>query len=67
MRLDLNEAHLMAAARSGVAIAINTDAHSIDGLQVIRFGITQARRALLKPAQVINTWPLKQLLDSTNR
>ncbi len=62
MRLDLNEAHLMAAARAGVPIAINTDAHSIEGLQTIRFGIIQARRALLTPEQVVNTWPLQKLL-----
>ena len=67
MRLDLNEANLMAAASAGVPIAINTDAHSIDGLDVMHYGITQARRALIEKDQVINTWPLEKLFDFVAR
>ena len=63
MRLDLNEEHLMAAVRAGVPIAINTDAHSVDGLGVMRFGVMQARRALIEKEQVLNTWPLEKLLQ----
>lgn len=66
-RLDLNEEHLMAAARAGVPIAINTDAHSVEGLAIMRFGITQARRALLERDEVINTWPLEKLLSFVQR
>ncbi|MEO8271759.1 MAG: DNA polymerase/3'-5' exonuclease PolX, partial [Aureliella sp.] len=67
MRLDLNEEHLMAAVRAGVPIAIDTDAHSIDGLHVLRFGVMQARRALLEKDQVLNTWPLEMLQQFTKR
>ncbi|MCA9157340.1 MAG: DNA polymerase/3'-5' exonuclease PolX [Planctomycetales bacterium] len=67
MRLDLNEEHLMAAVRAGVPIAINTDAHSIDGLQVMRFGVMQARRALIEKDQVLNTWPLETFLQFLER
>lgn len=67
MRLDLNEEHLMAAARAGVPIAINTDAHSVDGLAIMRFGIVQARRALLECDEVLNTWPLEKLLSFVQR
>ena len=67
MRLDLNEEHLMAAVRAGVPIAINTDAHSTDGLQVMRFGVMQARRALIEKDQVLNTWPLIKLLQFLKR
>lgn len=63
MRLDLCELHLIAAAGAGVPICINTDAHSIDGLDVIRFGITQARRAGLLREQVLNTWSLEKFLE----
>lgn len=66
-RLDLNEEHLMAAARAGVPIAINTDAHSVDGLDIMRFGIVQARRALLERDEVVNTWPLEKLLSFVQR
>ncbi|MCA9134612.1 MAG: DNA polymerase/3'-5' exonuclease PolX, partial [Planctomycetales bacterium] len=67
MRLDLSESHLILAARSGVPIAIDSDAHSIEGLDVIRYGVLQARRALLHKEQVLNTWPLEKLLRFVTR
>ena len=67
LRLDLSEPNLMAAAGAGVPIAIDTDAHSIDGLEVMHYGVTQARRALIEKDQVINTWPLKKFLDFVRR
>ncbi|WP_404305083.1 DNA polymerase/3'-5' exonuclease PolX [Neorhodopirellula lusitana] len=54
-RLDLNDVHLAAAKRLGIPIVINTDAHSIYGLEVMRFGIKQARRGGLTAADVANT------------
>ncbi len=66
-RLDLSEANLMAAAGYGIPIVIDTDAHSIEGLDVMRFGITQARRAGLTKQQVVNTWPLDKLLEWVRR
>lgn len=65
-RLDLNDNHLMAAKRLGIPIVISTDAHSIDGLDVMRFGIKQARRGSLTRQDVANTlqWPeMKKLLN----
>jgi DNA polymerase (family 10) len=67
MRLDLNEMNLMAAVSAGVPIAIDTDAHSIDGLDVMHYGVTQARRALIEKDQVINTWSLEKLFDFVAR
>ncbi len=64
-RLDLNDNHLAAAKRLGIPIVISTDAHSIDGLDVMRFGIKQARRGSLTRQDVANTraWPaMKKLL-----
>ena len=63
MRLDLSEVNLMAACAAGIPIAINTDAHSIDGLDAMHYGVLQARRAGIEKGQVINTWPLSRLLS----
>ena len=60
-RLDLNDVHLAAAKRLAIPIVINTDAHSIDGLDVMRCGIIQARRGGLGPEDVANTLPWKKL------
>ena len=55
MRLDLNDIHCAAAKRHGVPIVISTDAHSTAGLDVMRYGILQARRGGLTAADVANT------------
>lgn len=54
-RLDLHDVHCAAAKSHGIPIVINTDAHSIDGLDCMRYGILQARRAGLTRDDVANT------------
>jgi DNA polymerase (family X) len=54
-RLDLNDIYCAAARQHGIPIVINTDAHSPDGLDVLRYGILQARRAGLTKDDVANT------------
>jgi DNA polymerase (family 10) len=60
-RRDLNEIHARAAAEAGVLIVIDSDAHSVRNLGLMRFGIATARRAWLTPAQVANTRPWAEL------
>ncbi|MGE0575207.1 DNA polymerase/3'-5' exonuclease PolX [Reyranella sp.] len=60
-RLDINDSQAHAAREAGVKVAISTDAHSINALKCMRFGIDQARRGWLGPADVINTRPLDEL------
>ena len=54
-RADLNDLNLRKAKALGCRISVNTDAHSIEDLDKMRFGITQLRRAWLSAADVINT------------
>ncbi len=61
-RLDLNDIHAAAAKRFGIPIVISTDAHSIDGLNVMQYGILQARRAGLTSGDVLNTLTAKAFL-----
>jgi DNA polymerase (family 10) len=60
-RLDLDDKHAAAAKRAGVKLVISTDAHSTGGLDVMRCGILQARRAGLRAADVANTRTLAGL------
>ncbi len=65
-RLDLSDMYCKLAKDMGVKIAISTDAHSTAELDFMRFGIGQARRGWLEPADVLNTqtWPqLRKLLQ----
>ena len=61
-RADLNDLHLRLAKQHGCKITVNTDAHSTDELNHIRYGITQLRRAWLTPADLINTQPTADAL-----
>jgi DNA polymerase (family X) len=58
-RLDLKDANLRAARDSGVKIIINTDSHATSHLQLIKYGVTTARRGWLEKKDVVNTLPLE--------
>lgn len=60
-RLDLNDVYCRMAKEMGVKVAISTDAHSIDDLDHMRFGVGQARRGWLEPDDVLNTRSWKEL------
>lgn len=66
-RLDLNEHYLRKAQALGISIVISTDAHSPVELDWMRFGVTIARRGWLEKPTVLNTRPLKALLDRLKR
>lgn len=61
-RLDLNDLHARRAKELGISVAINTDAHTIDQLEYMRFGVSVARRGWLTPRDVLNALPEKQLV-----
>lgn len=56
-RLDLDDIACAAAKRHGIPIVISSDAHSQHGMDVLRYGILQARRAGLTKDDVLNTQP----------
>jgi DNA polymerase (family 10) len=58
-RRDLNETNARHAAEAGVGIVIDSDAHGVETLANVRFGVATARRGWLTPAHVMNTrsWP----------
>ena len=62
-RLDLPADHIRAAGDAGVLFAIDSDAHSTGDLGNIPYGVGQAQRGWVEPAQVINAWPLPRLLE----
>ncbi len=60
-RLDLAEVYVRMAREMGIMVAISTDAHSVNELDFMRFGVYQARRAWLEPGDVLNTRSWKEL------
>lgn len=53
-RLDLSWRMIRFAIRKGVKIAINPDAHSLEGFSVVRYGITIGRKGWLRKEDVLN-------------
>jgi len=59
-RLDLDDVGLMAALTHGVRIVLGTDAHAVEELGFMEFGVYQGRRAGLEARNVANTRSLAQ-------
>ncbi len=53
-RLDPDWPVLKRASRRGIPVAVDPDAHDMDGFDDMRYGIAMARKAWLGPAQVLN-------------
>ena len=60
-RLDLNDIWSRMAKDLGVRLAINTDAHDVEQMKVMRYGINVARRAWLEKKDVLNAMSLQEL------
>jgi DNA polymerase (family 10) len=60
-RLDLYDTYCQVAKAQGVLVAINSDAHQVNALDHIGFGVGQARRGWLEKDDVLNTRSLTQL------
>jgi DNA polymerase (family X) len=60
-RLDLDWHHCKYAKKQGLRIAINPDAHHIDGLEDIRYGVNIARKGWLEAPDVINCMNLEEM------
>ena len=66
-RLDLDDVHCAAARTQGIPVVISTDAHSTSGLDTMRYGVLQARRAGLTRSDVANARPWRDLLKLLGR
>ena len=60
-RLDLYDTYCQVAKAQGVLVAINSDAHQVNALDHLGFGVGQARRGWLEKDDVLNTRSLTQL------
>ncbi len=60
-RLDLDSLNAREAKERGVMISLGTDAHGLNHLDFMRYGVATARRAWLESGDVVNTRSLKEL------
>jgi DNA polymerase (family 10) len=66
-RLDLRDVQARAALAAGCTLSIDSDAHSIEGLENVYFGIGTAQRAWAPPERVFNALPLQEMLNRLKR
>jgi DNA polymerase (family X) len=62
-RLDLEDVYSRRAAGMGIPLSLNTDAHRPEEMDLIHYGLSNARRGWITPEQVINAWQPQRLLD----
>jgi DNA polymerase (family X) len=67
MRLDLDWRYVKYAKEKGVRIFINPDAHHVDGLSDVQYGVGIARKGWLEAKDVVNTWPTRQVIHFLER
>ncbi|HTR98450.1 MAG TPA: PHP domain-containing protein, partial [Bacteroidota bacterium] len=63
-RLDLDWRLCPYAKEKGVTIAINPDAHTVEGLKDVRYGVGIARKGWLEKSNVLNARPLGGVLKA---
>jgi DNA polymerase (family 10) len=66
-RLDLRDVHARAALAAGCLLTIDSDAHAVDALANIEYGVGTAQRAWIPTDRVLNTLPLDALLARLKR
>ncbi len=63
-RLDLGDVNILRAKEAGVRMVINTDAHHADRLDMMKFGVAQARRGWAEKKDVVNAGSIEAFLRS---
>jgi DNA polymerase (family 10) len=66
-RLDLNDIRIKTAKDIGVKFAISTDAHSIEEMNFMKYGVWQARRGWIEKNDVVNTLGYIDFVEAIKR
>ncbi|OGY59708.1 MAG: DNA polymerase III [Candidatus Colwellbacteria bacterium RIFCSPLOWO2_01_FULL_48_10] len=60
-RSDLSDQNIRKCVDLGVKMSIDSDAHHMDHLSFIEYGISQARRGWATKRDIINAWPFEKM------
>jgi DNA polymerase (family 10) len=61
-RLDLEPRWARRASERGIRFVLSSDAHSVNGLRAYEYAVSMARRARLRPGEVLNTLPVDSFM-----
>jgi len=67
LHLDLDDIRARRAAESGVLLAVNSDAHTLQAMGNLKYGVGTARRAWLTREHVINARKTEELINWLKR
>lgn len=59
-RLDLDPINARKAAARGLKFVLSSDAHSVNGLGMVKYAVAMARRARIRRSQVLNALPVDE-------
>lgn len=62
-RLDMKAEYIRTCVKMGVKMCINSDAHAKQQIAFLEHGIAEARRGWAEKKDIINTYPLKKMLN----
>src|SRR3989344_3358808 len=62
-RLDLRDFYIRRAKAEGVKMIINTDSHHKDQMNLMEYGVSQARRGWAEKSDIVNTLSVEKLLE----
>jgi DNA polymerase (family 10) len=65
-RLDLEPRWIRAARERGIKFIVSTDAHSINGLENLSYGVSTARRGWLTRGEVLNTLDAESFIQAVH-
>ena len=60
MRLDLPDILVKDAVKEGIKLTLGTDAHHINGMDNMPFGVSVARRGWAEKGDIVNTRSLEE-------
>ncbi len=66
-RMDLSDVHCRRARELGITLAVGTDAHYLEQLDFMKFGVAVARRGWLERADLLNTFTAAELKARLSR
>jgi DNA polymerase (family 10) len=66
-RMDLNDVHCKRAKELGAKFLISSDAHALEQLDLLTFGVITARRGWVEKKDVLNTYPLDKMIKALKR
>ncbi len=63
-RLDLDPINARKASGRGLRFVLSSDAHSANGLSMVKYAVAMARRARIRKSQVLNALPPDELAEA---